>query len=334
MVFKADSMGFFDLPGKLPHIDSLNLIPCLELVHLTSAPPWLKTTEEVLKAHREFVEVLKEEAYSEIILSSIALKKFVDSNCCDYQKIGVVLGLQNAPDDVLENNNLKALYDEGIRIMALAYEDENVFGGGCMTSKESLTDKGGDLLRAFAKNKIIFDISHAGFKTTWHIARYRNCFFPELSIFASHSGCYNKFMHNRNITDDVILDIINYRGIIGIPTLTFIFDREDNTLNPFMRHIKHAVHIAGEDNVCIGSDGVYKRIEIEELKKHHKFMLSNIKYKDLWKVRFPEHPIELNSRSRMYDIIYKLREFYSEKVVGKICGLNFLNFLLKNLPPE
>lgn len=338
MMFKADSLGFIDLPGRLPHIDSLSLMPVLNLVHLTSAPPWLTKTEDVLKAHREFVKVLEEEAYCEIICSSADLKKLLDSKNYNYKKIGVVLGLQNAPENVLENNNLKALYDEGIRIMALAYEDENVFGGGCMAPKKDLTRKGVNLLNEFTENNIILDISHAGIKTVYDIMKYMEySFFPnfsKLSMFASHSGCYDIYMHNRNITGDMMRKIKNRGGVIGIPTLNFILSKDDNTLSAFMRHVKYTVNWYGEDNICVGSDGVYKRIEIEELKKYHEFMLSNMKYKDLWKARFPEHPIELNYIGRMSEIINKLCELYSEKVVAKICGLNFLNFLSKSLPSE
>lgn len=335
-MFLADSMGFIDLPGNKPFADenfiNKNYDPRLNLLHLTSVPPWLTKTEDVLKAHKEFVKVLERQKIFKIIRTKDDLIPFTDRMI--RYTIAVILGLQNTPDDVLENDNLKKLFDAGIRIMAIAYEDKNVFGGGCMAPKEFLTEEGGDLLRALAKNKIIFDISHSGLRTAWHIARYRNHSFPELAIFASHSGCYNLYFHNRNITDDVLLDIVRCRGIIGIPTLTFILDKEDNTLNPFMRHIKHAVNIAGEDNVCVGSDGVYKYLLTQKLKDHHDFMLTKIKNKEEWKIRFPEHPMEIYSCYKMKILADKLRNFYSEKVVEKICGLNFFNFLFNNLPSE
>lgn len=335
-MFKADSLGFFDLSGMPPHIDSYNSMPVLGLIHLTSAPPWLTKTEDVLKAHREFVRVLKEEGYSEIILSSLALKKFVDSRCRNYQKIGVILGLQHAPFDVLEGDNLKKLFDAGIRIMALAYEGKSPFGGGCMEPKEYLTGEGVRLLLEYEKNNIIFDISHTELNTALGIMLDKKYLFPKLSIFASHSGRHYEYIHNRNMANNSIRKIVKLGGIVGIPTLTFILSKDNNTLGTFMNNIEHAINLAGEDAVCVGSDGVYKYYSVDELKIHHEVMLKNIKpeYEKEWRDRFPEHPLCTYNPYKMDIIATALHGFYSAKIVEKICGLNFLNFLLRNLPPE
>src|SRR3989344_1352743 len=272
--FYADSLGFLDLPGK-PPVGDINLSEPdganINLIHLTSAPPWLKTTEYVLKTHREFVRTLdKQFPDFKIIKNKNELEPFEDriSRC-----IAIVLGLQNTPEDILENNNLKVLYDEGIRIMALAYEDKNSFGGGCMAPQTHLTEKGMNLLHKFQENNMILDISHSGLKTAYSV----NYLFPRLSVFASHSGCYDIYMHNRNITDHTMRNIVENGGVIGIPTLNFILSKDDDSISGFLKHIKHAVYLVGEDNVCVGSDGVYKKFSIEELMTHHEIIRQNIK---------------------------------------------------------
>jgi len=341
-MFYADSLGFINLPGKLPRINFFSLMPELNLVHLTSAPPFSRENgkpllmEEVLREHEEFVKILNEQKCFEIIRSITDIEKLVKTNNYDHRKTGVVLGLQNPPDDILENNNMKVLYNEGIRIMTIAYECENPFGGGCMARYSPLTKNGKKLLDSYAENEIIFDFSHAGFRTARETFEYiymtKEALF--LSVMASHSGLKDIYEHPRNINDQIADFIYKRDGIIGIPTLTFILDEADNTLNGFMRHIKEVVYKYGQDNVCVGSDGVYKHCLDHKFEKFHKNMFDNIKYQDMWKVRFPEHPVELNDRGKMFTIAKKLMEFYSEKVVEKICGLNFLNFLLRNLPSK
>lgn len=338
--FYADSMGFLDLPGNMPVADE-NLIQQgfganINLIHLTSAPPWLNTTEEVLEAHRKFVETLERQSIFKIIRTKDDLNPFSDRT--NRFNAAVVLGLQNTPNDVLENDNLKKLFDAGIRIMALTYEGENAFGGGCMEPNVHLTEKGKILIDEFIKNKMILDFSHSGLMTNFDIRMY--CMYcigdkmRELSFLASHSGCYYMYGHLRNLFDRSIEFISNANGIIGIPTLNFILSKKDNGLNLFMDHIKHAVWLVGEDNVCVGSDGVYKQFSVEDIKSHHKIMLQNIReeYKENWNARFPEHLLETYTPCKMQIIAEKLSGFYSQKVVDKICGLNFLRFLEKNLP--
>lgn len=319
--FYADAMGFLDLPGKPPIADK-NLIQPeiganINLIHLTTAKPWLETTEEVLAAHREFVKTLKEQ---KIFKDKDDLKPFADGT--NKFTVGVILGLQNAPNDILENNNLKVLYDEGVRIMAIAYEDRNAFRGGCMVPNVFLKkDKGRKFLTALAENGIIFDFSHAGFRTADDIVEFvRNENIP-LKVMASHSGFANSFFHFRNILDRIVEFIVSRNGIIGIPTLNFILDEKDNNLYAFMKHIKNLINFIGEygeDKVCVGSDGVYKRFWEEQLKAHQEIMLKNIKYKDEWRVRYPEHPLNTYTPCKMEIIAERLSDFFSQNVVDKL----------------
>lgn len=335
--FYADVMGFLDLPGKPPIADK-NLIQSeiganINLIHLITAPPWLETTEEVLASHREFVKTLEEQKIFKIIRTKNDLKPFADGT--NMFTVGVVSGLQKAPNDVLESGNLKRLFDAGIRIMTLAYEGKNNFGGGCMEPHFPFLEKGKIFLSACAENEIIFDFSHAGFLTSVGIIEYLKKRQLPLSIMASHSGFAHIYNHLRNIDHNVASFIYEKDGVIGIPTLNFILEEEDDEgLNNFMRHIEWGVYEYGTDNICVGSDGVYNQFSVEELKSHHKIMFQNIKeeYRENWKVRFPEHPLEIYTPRKMQIIAEKLSELYSQKVVDKICGLNFAGFLERSLP--
>lgn len=335
--FYADSMGFLDLPGKPPIADK-NLVQLrkganINLIHLTSAPPWFNTTEEILEAHRKFVETLERQNIFKIIRIKDDLKPFWDG--ANRLNAAVVLGLQNTPNDVLESDNLKKLFDAGIRIMTLAYEGENVFGGGCMEPNVPLTKDGKRFLSACAENEIIFDFSHTGFLTSIGIIEYLRKNQLPLSIIASHGGFAYVYNHLRNISDYVASFIYEKDGVIGIPTLNFILAEEDGEyLNNFMRHIERGVYEYGTDNICVGSDGVYKEFFLNKLLEHHKTMLQNIdkKYSGKWGVRFPEHSLETYIPRKMELIAQRLSKLYSKEVVDKICGLNFLRFLQNNLP--
>ena len=216
----ADSLAFLAPEGKPPIADPELTPELLSLAHLTSAPPWVKTMEEVLKYHREYRDTLESQSKIKIVETAKDLQ--------DDDKIKVVLGLQNPPKDA----DLNLLYKEGIRITTLAYEGYNEYGGG-FASLDDLTKKGKRFIISCAETGLILDLSHAGFNTAAGTLRFIDSAGLKIPVVASHSGYYEMYNHPRNIPYGTLFGILNCGGIVGVPTLTFILDEKRNDLEPF-----------------------------------------------------------------------------------------------------
>lgn len=319
----ADFLAFLAPEGKPPIADPELTPELLSLAHLTSAPPWINTMEEVLKYHRQYRQILESQQKIKIVETAKDLP--------DDSKIKVVLGLQNPP----RNADLNLLFKEGVRITAIAYEGKNQYGSGFANPLMGLKrKKGRRFISLCLESRLILDLSHASYVTTNDILSFvqnENLMVP---IIASHSGCLNKYNHPRNISTDALNTIADRGGVVGIPTLTFILHRERNDLNPFFYHLHAAIKICGEDSVVIGGDGPYCTQDIGEWERHIGKLSKKLDTLGKFKPRFPHHPFALNTPRRMevLEEEMKKRKWLPSSVQEKILGKNLYKFLERNLP--
>jgi len=138
--------------------------------------------------------------------------------------------------------------------------------------------------------------------------------------------------HRRNLSDESMRRITALGGFVGIPTLTFILDENDNTLDPFYHHLTHALGVVGPDAVTIGTDGAYKSLNAEAERKLFEVMKEKLDPDGRIGARFPDQPAELNSPVKMQILAQKLsaRGLQAE-AVQKVVGENFINFVSRIL---
>lgn len=155
--------------------------------------------------------------------------------------------------DCLEGKteNLQKLYDMGIRIMTLTWNNANEIGDGCgETVHGGLTLFGREIVRLMQDIGMIVDLSHASEKTFWDCIE--ECRKP---VIASHSNARAVHDHRRNLYDDQILAIAKTNGAIGINFYTdFVGPSDKNDVDGLVRHIEHLCTVAGEDIAAIGAD--------------------------------------------------------------------------------
>jgi microsomal dipeptidase-like Zn-dependent dipeptidase len=119
-------------------------------------------------------------------------------------------------------------------------------------------------------------------------------------------------------------------GIVGLYTLTFGLDAEDDSLKPFVRHFAHAVDLLGPEIVAIGSDGVYQSLDPAQQASLFAMLKEKIDPRGNFKARFPDQPEVLNTPYRMDRIMDRLLgEGFSETTVQSIIGKNAERFLEK-----
>ncbi len=265
-----------------------------------------------------------------IIKNKEELGQELELECCDDNVTKILLGLHHPPTDY-KRSALKILRDYGIISTTLAFELDNIYGGGFANSKTPLSKRGIKLIKDLGKNGIIVDLSHSGHQTAIDVMNLIKGG-VKTSVMASHTGSYEVYNHNRNLPDQVLKDIADAGGVIGVYCLTFGLHESDDTLEPFYNHLQHIINICGEDAVCIGTDSVYECQNLEALKQWSRDNIKLLDPRGNFKARFPEAAIELNTPN-MLEIIknFLMRKGMDFEMVEKIIDSNFKKFLLRTL---
>lgn len=331
LMYLGDALAFLAPPGKPPKADPLLK---LDLAHVTSAPPWITATDKILEAHGLFKEVVLAQSNLHIVLGKDDLKRGDGT--------GIIFGLQSPPHDA-DRAAIKRLYDAGIRVTQVAYQDNNHFGGGFLEPETRLTQRGESFLLDCGAQGMIIDLSHAGHETARGVLAFsKENAVANLHVFASHTGCFRVYRAfegpqvpaaaaYRNLPDDVLRGIADTGGIVGIYTLTFGLHPRKNDLVPLTQHIAHAIALCGEDAVAIGSDGVYAEQSYAELEKQ--FGLLKVKLDPDGRIgsRFPDQPQELNSPTRMEMLAERITQLTSPSVAEKVIGGNLRRFVSESI---
>lgn len=212
----------------------------------------------------------------------------------------VVLGLEG-----LRNlkcvEDIDKLYDLGFRHAMLTWNEENKYATGAKANpNRGITEEGKRLLLRMQEKGMIIDLAHLNEKSFFEALEIVN-----QNIIYSHGNCKSLCEHVRNVTDKQMKALKKVDGLLGLTLANNFVDpvKENQTMDKFLEHVKHAIDIMGVDNICFGFD----------------FM----DYLD----DFPNSNLEcVNNASLAYRIIEGLEKIgLSNDDIEKICYLNFYN---------
>ena len=149
-----------------------------------------------------------------------------------------------------EINNIKRLYDHGYRVMGLQHFFDNELGGSMHgITKAGLTEFGFEAVKTMDDMGIIIDIAHSSEQSVRDAMRV-----VESPMILSHGGILSACPKtaNRNLPDDVLVEIAGRGGLIGIGYFSGVIC--DINPNGIADAIIYAVDLLGEDHVALGSD--------------------------------------------------------------------------------
>ncbi|MCX5756027.1 MAG: membrane dipeptidase [Gemmatimonadetes bacterium] len=268
--------------------------------------------ERDLRAHRDVLTNIRSVAD---LRAAKAAKKF-----------GLIYGFQ---DTVSIGDDLSrvALYHAfGLRIIQLTYNVRNLVGDGCLQPENGgLTAFGRELVAELNAKRIIVDTGHTGIRSTEDaIAASKG------PIAISHSACRAIADRPRSKPDATLRKLAEKGGVVGIYLMPFLTMGPAPTSDDLIKHIEHAVNVAGEDHVGIGSDlsTTPHVVNAEYMKIHGDFVAGRQAKGIAAPGEDPKVPMfvtDLNSPRRMELIADKLlaRKHTSARV-EKIMGGNFL----------
>jgi len=239
-------------------------------------------------------------------------------------KLGIILSFESA--DMLQGKleSYELFRNLGVRVMQMSYNRKSPFAAGVMEPDGGgLTALGHDAVGEMNRLGIAIDLSHANAATTADVL--------DLSAkppVMTHAGCAAIHAHPRNKTDQQLRALADRGGVVGIFDLPYLTaSPKQPSLEDYLAHLEHALKVAGEDHVGIGSD-----VGIQPLDLSEKGM-AEIR-KDLEERRTaglsapeedrPPYVVGLNTPRRIEVIADGLlKRGYPPGVIEKVVGANF-----------
>lgn len=173
--------------------------------------------------------------------------------------IGYILSLEGA-DSIVTPNYLDQAWEQGLRAIGPAHYGPGTYAHGT-DSIGGIGSKGKDLLKKIASLGLILDATHLCDQSFWETMKIYNG-----PVWASHNNCRAFVDHNRQFSDEQILELIQRKAVIGIALDAWMMvpnwirgvstPKEMNvTLDLMVNNIDHICQLAGNSNhVGIGTD--------------------------------------------------------------------------------
>jgi membrane dipeptidase len=241
-------------------------------------------------------------------------------------RTGLIYGLQDGVSFEDDLDRLAALWQLGIRVIQPTYNRRNLLGDGCMEPADAgLSRSGFEAVERMNALGIQVDLSHCGRKTAADAIAASS-----KPVSFNHSGCYALAEHPRHRTDEEIRAVADTGGVFGVFIMPYLSKGRQPTAADVIAHLEHAIDVAGEDHVALGTDGAISPQEITEEFKEE-FRKTTRKRKELG-IAAPFETEEgylfasdLNTPRRFETLTAMLLERgHSETRVEKILGANLL----------
>jgi membrane dipeptidase len=166
------------------------------------------------------------------------------------RRLGLIPGFQDATMLESDVTRVDLFHQLGVRIIQLTYNVRNLLGDGCLEPGDAgLSNFGRQVVARMNARGMLVDLSHCGRRTTLDAVALST-----KPVAYTHSGCAALADVPRNKTDEQLRKLAEKGGVIGIYMMPFLRTSGQPTSEDLVRHIEHALRVAGEDHVGIGSD--------------------------------------------------------------------------------
>lgn len=241
-------------------------------------------------------------------------------------KIGIIFGFQNCSPIEDDLKKVQLMYDNGVRIMQLSYNNQSLLATGCYEDADAgITRFGREVIKEMNRVGMLIDMSHSAEKSTLQAI--------ELSarpIAITHANPI--FFHGalRNKSDTVLKTLAASGGMLGVSLYPFhLKDGPDCTLKDFCDMIYQAAEMIGIDQIGIGSDLCqnWGYVTLEWMRSGKWASVPDFGEGSAENASWPKQPSWFSSSRDFMNIANALPDAgFNKNEVKKIMGLNWLNF--------
>lgn len=193
-------------------------------------------------------------------------------------KIAHVSGWQMAEPLIYDANGqgpvkrLRAYKQLGLRIASIAYNNSNIFGGGCLDPDVPLTRLGQKYIEEVHNQRLVLDVcGHTGERTSFDAIQISK----GMPIICSHTNARALNENPRNISDRLIEAIAKTGGVVGLTSVSDFHMRNPKdanvphspqaTLDKLMDHCDHLKKLVGVDHIGLGPDFMTGRVDLDAM---------------------------------------------------------------------
>ncbi|WP_237065323.1 dipeptidase [Microbulbifer guangxiensis] len=162
--------------------------------------------------------------------------------------LAAILGIEGAHPLEGKLENIAVLYDAGFRVMGLQHFFDNELGGSLHgVSGAGLTDFGRQAVLEMTQRSIIIDVAHSSEQVVRDVLSL-----TERPLIVSHTGLKGHCDSARNISDDLMRQIADRGGLIGVG----FWDGAvcDPSPGSVVSAIRYGIDLLGVEHVALGSD--------------------------------------------------------------------------------
>ncbi|MCX2720818.1 dipeptidase [Roseibium salinum] len=236
-------------------------------------------------------------------------------------KTAIVLGFQNttAFEDRLEF--IEIFKEQGIGIVQMTYNTQNLVGCGCYESRDSgLSDFGHDVVAEMNRVGMLCDLSHVGPNTSRDVILA-----SKKPVAYSHCLPSGLKEHPRNKSDEQLRFIADHEGFVGVTMFPpFLRRGNDSTVDDYVEAIDYIINLVGEDQVGFGTDFTmgYGTPFFEYLNRDKGV---GRQLTEFWKVDFPDGLESIADYPNLTGAMEKAG--WTETRIRKVMGGNWLDLL-------
>lgn len=151
---------------------------------------------------------------------------------------------------------IEQYYRRGVRWMSIAYNKNNILGGGCLDNDPGLSRYGREVVLEMQRVGMVVCCSHTGYRTSMDVL---DC--ARGPIIFSHSNPLAMCAHPRNITDELIQRCAARGGVVGINGLGPFLNTTGSITTAMARHIDYVIRLVGVEHVGLALDYVFDEEE-------------------------------------------------------------------------
>ncbi|MCG8425148.1 MAG: dipeptidase [Proteobacteria bacterium] len=283
-------------------------------------------------ALRAFADIMRSIAFWESQIDAhpqalLPIRRAADINRAEKEaRTGLVYGLQDGVSFETDLDRLPVMHQFGIRVIQPTYNRRNLLGDGCMEPSDAgLSRTGHQAIEVMNELGILVDLSHCGRRTAADAIAIST-----KPIAFTHTGCAAVIEHPRHRSDQELRAVADKGGVVGIYVMPYLAGGRQPEAADVIRHLEHAIDVAGEDHVSIGTDGTISPTELTD--EYRKKFADNIRERRESGIAAPGETetgylfaADLNTPRRLETLATMLlARGHSQGRVDKILGRNLL----------
>lgn len=228
--------------------------------------------ETVMALYQIYQEQMK--ANQDLIRPVLTYQDYLDNQAAGF--LSGMLTMEEGAPLAGRIDRLEEFYDKGVRMLTLTWNHQNEIGTPNLPyfdeakqliapDQTGLTEAGVAIVQRMNQLGMIIDVSHGSDQLVRDVLKY-----TDKPFVASHSDAREVCFHSRNLPDELIKQIAERGGVMGINYAEDFLRGKNKSItmiDAIVAHIHHFVKIGGIECVGLGSDfdGIPRNKELDDI---------------------------------------------------------------------